>query len=237
MPTGRELVRLAEKHVGERYILGAKVPMSNPKWTGPWDCAEFVSWCVYQVTDTLFGCRPRDGNPDAVEAYTGYWWDDAKKFKASIPVEEAAATLGAVVLRRPGTNGIGHIVISLGDGTTIEAMGANKGVRNGKLDDRRWDIGILVPGIDVKPATSLLAVNSPGVILQVKSPPISGPLVKAVQKSLKALGFSPGPIDGEYGPQTAAAVFAFQVANRLVADAEVGPLTAKALKVDWPLNG
>ena len=45
---------------------------------------------------------------------------------------------------------------------------------------------------------------------------------------------SPGPIDGEYGPQVVAAVEAFQNLNKLVPDGVVGPATAKKLGVEWP---
>lgn len=52
-------------------------------------------------------------------------------------------------------------------------------------------------------------------VLRVTSPFMSGADVLAVQQALVAAGFSPGPIDGIYGPLTAAAVRAFQAANGL----------------------
>jgi len=52
-------------------------------------------------------------------------------------------------------------------------------------------------------------------VLQVTSPYMSGPDVLAVQQALASRGFSPGPLDGIYGPLTAAAVRAFQAANCL----------------------
>jgi len=40
---GKDIVEIARKHIGERYILGAAVPKDNPVWKGPWDCAEFTT--------------------------------------------------------------------------------------------------------------------------------------------------------------------------------------------------
>ena len=78
MPDGRALIRLARRHLGEQYILGAKVPKNNASWRGPWDCAEFTSWCAFQLTGQLFGCRPGSAAPDIADAYTGFWMDDAR---------------------------------------------------------------------------------------------------------------------------------------------------------------
>lgn len=230
---GRDIVKLAAQHINDRYVLGSSVPLSNKAWSGPWDCAEFASWCVYQVSKQIFGCRPNGGNPDTVDAYTGYWGDDARKFKCTASIETAAATAGAFVLRLPQPGATGHIVISAGDGTTIEAMDRKHGVTTGKLDGRRWDFGILVPNIDYARGEDL-AIATPITTLHANLSDISGPLVKTVQRALKALGYSPGPIDGIYGPQTVAAVRAFQVDKGLVPDGEVGPKTAQALKIEWP---
>jgi len=56
-----------------------------------------------------------------------------------------------------------------------------------------------------------------------------GPDVLRVQERLKALGFPPGAIDGEFGPGTEAAVMAFQRSSGLLADGIVGSRTAAAL--------
>lgn len=53
----------------------------------------------------------------------------------------------------------------------------------------------------------------------------SGPDVVTLQQDLVKAGFSPGPIDGSFGPKTLAAVKAFQSSKGLVADGIVGPLT------------
>ncbi|WP_075207342.1 peptidoglycan-binding domain-containing protein [Archangium violaceum] len=49
--------------------------------------------------------------------------------------------------------------------------------------------------------------------------------MKALQQALANAGFSPGALDGQFGPKTAAAVKAFQSAKGLVADGIVGPKT------------
>lgn len=233
MPTARELLDLARGHIGEPYVLGAKVPKGNPAWRGPWDCAEFTSWCAFQLTGALFGCRPRKGNPDTADAYTGFWAEDAKKVGESIAVGQAVATPGAFLLRIPKDGTIGHVVISAGGGKTVEAHSSKRGVIEGTADGRLWHIGVLVPGIDVTVPEVATPPERAGLVLRVKSPPMKGDLVKDVQRALTAAGFSSGPIDGVYGAQTAAAVQAFQMAKGLVPDGEVGKTTAKRLGVGW----
>jgi len=58
--------------------------------------------------------------------------------------------------------------------------------------------------------------------LQVGS---KGPAVKEMQQKLKDAGFDPGPIDGDFGKKTKAAVEAYQKANGLKVDAIAGPET------------
>lgn len=53
--------------------------------------------------------------------------------------------------------------------------------------------------------------------------------VKTIQKILNGGGYNVGPIDGNFGPQTANAVRAFQSSKGLVPDGIVGPLTWDAL--------
>jgi peptidoglycan hydrolase-like protein with peptidoglycan-binding domain len=52
---------------------------------------------------------------------------------------------------------------------------------------------------------------------------------QTLQASLSQLGFSPGPVDGLYGPKTAAAVNAFQKHNQLKVDGFAGPQTLSAI--------
>ncbi len=55
---------------------------------------------------------------------------------------------------------------------------------------------------------------------------LSGDVVIQIQDGLKALGLDPGPVDGVIGPQTQAAIQAFQAKN----DLAVGGLTFETLK-------
>lgn len=56
-----------------------------------------------------------------------------------------------------------------------------------------------------------------------------GDEVKGIQERLKELGYYKGPIDGDFGGGTEAAVKAFQKSKRLDVDGAVGPVTWKAL--------
>jgi putative chitinase len=57
----------------------------------------------------------------------------------------------------------------------------------------------------------------------------SGSEVAKLQAQLQDLGFSPGLIDGNFGPATEAAVLAFQKSQELLADGIAGPRTQGAL--------
>lgn len=229
MATGSDLVSVAAEHVGERYVFGTFVPKDNPNWRGPWDCAEFTTWIVYTSTGQLYGVADADGPLSAADAWTGFWLADVEKRGRRVSIAEAATLPGAFLLRH--SSSAGHIVVSDGTGGTIEAMSSRTGVVRGRLANRRWDMGILIPWVQYSEADiAPLAVAEPTVtIYRVRDPLMQGPTVKRIQRALSDAGFDPGPIDGFYGDLTAAAVRAYQAMRRLVADGEVGPKTAKSL--------
>jgi hypothetical protein len=229
-PTGADIVALAHKHIGEAYV-NVLVPKNDPNWKGPWDCAEFASWLVYQVAGAIYGCTNDSANPANADAYTGAWQADAKAKGRMVSVAEAAATPGAFLLRYPPAPGeMGHIAVSDGHGGTIEAKGKAYGVIADKVSGRRWDTGVLVPSIDYTEGAAQ-AVIPPTSIYAIGQPNMSAAKVKEIQSALVAAGFSPIEIDGEYGQNTALAVVAFQQARGLTPDGEVGPDTSKALGI------
>jgi N-acetylmuramoyl-L-alanine amidase len=252
MATGQEIVNLAATRLGQIYKLGSLAPKNDANFRGPWDCAEFCSWLVFQISGRLYGCNTSDGDPAKADAYTGYWRDDAKKRGQIISVAEAIRTPGAFLLRVPTT--VGHIVVSDGNGGTLEAMGTAYGTRRGGTSGRVWDFGILVPWIsyngkmvDGSPSAPI-PTSSP--LRQEQNPPSENILilrrsdttlpndrVEALQRALAEKKFDPGPFDGLFGPLTEGAVFDFQEDAKLTVDGEVGPETGLALNLPYWKTG
>jgi len=220
---GKDILNKARPHVGEQYVFGASVSYRNANWKGPWDCAEFATWCVFQTYDFFFGC---DAAGTAGSAFTGQWRQDAQTRGRMIPAEEAIKTPGAFLLRFPGSGSqtIGHIVISVGDGSTIEAADSTHGVIAGTVFGRRWDTGVLLPDVEYQQ-------REPGTTEPSRTQDLPNPddHVKEIQLALREKGFDPGPIDGLFGEMTENAVAAFQASVGLIVDGEVGPNTDREL--------
>ena len=62
-------------------------------------------------------------------------------------------------------------------------------------------------------------------------PGMSGGDVETLQTALRRTGFYRGLIDGEFGPETKAAVEAYQRARALTVDGIVGPATRRPLGI------
>lgn len=228
--TGQDVLQLAKQHIGEKYVLGVLVAKDNNEWTGPWDCAEFVSWLIFQTVGVLYGCDRDFGDPSTADAYTGFFDRDARTLGEIISLDEAASTPGAAVLRVPQPGATGHIVISDGLGGTVEAHSSRDGVIASTLANRRWDMAIKIPQIAYAQGNPVVSAPA-GPIYRLTTPLMSGGKVKEIQIALKSAGFSPGVIDGEFGTHTHAAVVAFQISKGLLPDGEVGPETAAILGV------
>lgn len=232
MPTGRDLVELARKHLDEEYKF-VDVPKDDPNWHGPWDCAEFVSWLVYQQAGVLYGCENDKGDPHTANAWTGFWKRDLLSRGIDVSVEKAAATVGGILLRFPPNvpGKYGHIVVSDGQGGTIEAMGRAYGVKAGKVAGRQWHAGILLPEFSYDAAGPQANLHGPGLIYAIDAPNLNPAVVRRIQQALLDNGFDPKGIDGDFGQKTLEAVVAFQNARGLVVDGAVGELTAEKLGI------
>lgn len=236
MSFGDDLVALARTHVGEKYVLGARARFLQPQFKGPWDCAEFVSWIIFQVSGEkiLLGCLPRD--PARADAYTGYWAEDAKKYGLIISVSEALKTAGAALLRTPAGKPHGHIAFSVGDRKkTVEAYDTAHGVISGPADPlaRGWDFGVRIPPPTEWAALTKTASKAANWFFRPTISPLADPRVESIENALRDKGIKIGRGTGRFTPKLAQAVARFQKQENLVVDGMVGRQTSKALELDW----
>lgn len=241
--TGQDVIDIGSSRIGQAYLLGAHVPLDNPGWKGPWDCAEFTSWCAYQAYGLIFGA----GNVNKVakaDPYSGHWFTDAKSRGRVIRWQDALMIPGAALIRAPVPGKIGHVAFALGDGDrTLEARGKAFGLNVfPDAKSRPWSIGCLLPGVDyavpaalpLVPAAAAAALPQAGY-LWLKLPNFRGPDVVALQRALAAAGIDPGPVDGSFGPMTQAALTTFQIRQGLEVDGLFGPRSAAALGLAFPI--
>ena len=107
----------------------------------------------------------------------------------------------------------------------IEAKGRDHGVM--KSPFKGWEVYGRPPYFSDEEG------NYKSRILKLQSPYMRGDDVKELQKALKAKGFSPGTLDGIFGPVTDKAVRAFQAAAGLVVDGKAGPKTFATLELKY----
>lgn len=225
--TAANIISFAKQFIGANYVLGAFVPKNSKDYKGPFDCAEFVAYVIFQLFGFLYGCDTSKIDQAAkADAYTGYFDRDANKFGRIIPVEQAARTSGAILLRVPTGSAIGHIAFSQGNGLTVEAHSSKTGLIESKVDGRRWSYGILLPGVDYVENQPVIT-QAPAIVYRLKRPRMKGLFVGELQRRLGI------DMDNTYGPDTQAAVVKFQRIKGLIPDGEVMPAgeTARALGI------
>lgn len=220
---GKNVLPIAEKFIGNKYKFGAYVPKNDENYNSDFDCAEFVAYCNYQAFKILYGTEKNTLKKD--DAYTGYFARDAESLGIIIPTAEAVKIKGAILLRVPKQNAIGHVVFSEGDGTTIEAHSTKKGCIKSVVTGRRWDYGILLPGIEYDKPNQAVISKPPKVVFRLKSPMMKDPYIELIQKALRKVGFylTPKKTDQFYGPMMQNEIVRFQKVYGLVADGEIMP--------------
>jgi hypothetical protein len=194
----------------------------------PW-CAVFVSWCTF-----------REGLPLPATISRGFAYTPAGAawFQRRRRWTNRPAPGHIVFFNFPGDsiNRISHVGIVESvrpDGSivTIEGNTDERGGRTGgKVMRKVRRVGIVgygIPDYDGKPASSKpMAPAFPGRLLKLGS---KGPDVKLAQGRLVHLKVARLAIDGEFGPQTAAAVRKFQKDHKLEVDAIIGQNTWSAM--------
>ena len=117
-----------------------------------------------------------------------------------------------------------HVGVYMGDGTVVHAKGRDHGVVREPFAAEKWNCFGRLRGLgNAATATYTRALKNTG------RPYMTGDDVRAAQSALERSGFSPGGIDGVYGPKTETAVKAYQKARKLTVDGIVGPKTWAAL--------
>lgn len=229
--TGQQLVNLAKTRIGEPYIFGALAPKNDSEYHGPWDCAEFAAWLVFQASGKLYGCENNFGKPQKANAFTGFFNRDAHSLGTIVSIDKASSTPGAFLLRLAALKLPGHIIVCDGTGGTVEAHSHIDGVIESHISERRWDCGILVPWITYNTLPPVPVTPPSSIIYHVSHPLIVSNKVGEIQQALIRAGFNPKGVDNIYGENTAKAVTKFQKQKGLTVDGEVGPETAAALGI------
>ena len=227
---GATILDIAKRHLGQPYEFTPTPNYDDPHWKGPFDCAEYVSYCAYRAYEIPYGVVPDPAN--RFNSYSGYWQRDAEKQGIKISWRDALHIPGALLLRYPPGNEpppYGHVAISLGNGgDTYEARGKQFGVMKHTAIGRSWNTGVLIPGVLYDLPEGL---GSELLLFKVLDPPAGySPIVEEIQKRLVGLGLLAEPqVNGLYDVVTAKAVSAFQDRKGVVSDGEVGPETGGLL--------
>ncbi len=127
MTQANRFTNLALTMEGKPYVFGAEVKLENED-PAAFDCSELVQWAAYRCGVII--CDGSAAQRAACEAKG-----------TLINVLQAKKVRGALLFRP------GHVAISLGNGQTIEARGAEFGVCIADSADR-FEIGALVPGME-----------------------------------------------------------------------------------------
>ncbi len=218
MTTAADFVRLVLAQEGDEYVFGAEVSKADPD-PDRFDCSELIEWACgwLGVVPTM---------PDGS-------WLQARHCQTNdtlIPIDQGMKTRGALLFAFSSDPFVGgrpssaHVVVSLGDGRTIEARSRTHGIGVFSAYNRGWTHAARVPGVTYPhergPAPTTVARGD------------KGPLVEAIQRALKRWSERALPrfgVDSDFGPETEAWVVRYQSAVGLDPSGVVDALTAAFL--------
>ncbi len=207
-PVVGDFVELCLKQRGDRYTWGAKPPPSDPNPTA-FDCSGLIWWAL---------ARLRIPFPQ------GSWLqlEDCRRRGTMIVPYDKAFSIQGTLLFRHDTPAEGHVAVSLGNGSTMEARGKAYGVNEWPSRQRHWTHAAYVPMLRygvVPPEPT----RWPGRFL-MQPPPMQGSDVRRWQLRMRARGWPIG-VDGVYGLESEAVCRQFQTDKGLMVDGVVGPET------------
>lgn len=205
-PFAADFVALCLRQRGDRYVFGHEVRFDD-RDPDTFDCSELVEWAARRLGVSF---------PD------GSWAQDAAV--KHIGVERAIGTQGALLFRHRGSSG--HVAVSLGNGSTIEARGRAYGVNVFTARGRDWTSAGLIPGIKYRrPSSPPRSPSAPWPGRYLVQPPVmEGDDVRAWQQRMRERGYTID-VDGAYGAQSDGVCRSFQAGAGLTADGVVGPST------------
>lgn len=122
----------------EKMLSWAQTQKGKPyQWGGKsgkpgWDCSGLASAAIKKAGVSLTGGSKA-------------MFNRCQSAGTLISVSQAANTRGALLFRMTGNPT--HVALSLGNGSTIEAVGRQYGVANMKADGSRFTHGALIPGV------------------------------------------------------------------------------------------
>ncbi|HXH97814.1 MAG TPA: peptidoglycan-binding domain-containing protein [Gaiellaceae bacterium] len=211
-PYASDFVALCLRQRGDRYEFGAETSFDDPD-PDTFDCSELVEWALHRI-----GVRFPDGSWAQQDAST------------LIPIEKAIGVQGALLFRHRGKEG--HVAVSLGNRSTIEARGRAYGVNVFDATGRDWTAAGLVPGLTygapgagpVRDAQQ--APPWPGRLI-MQPPEMRGRDVRMWQQRMRVRGWKI-KATGVYDGKSATVCRRFQREKGLVADGVVGPDTWRA---------
>ena len=136
--TGQRLMDVARPHTNsvlldsvDDYVLGSSVDYTSATQDGPWDCAEFVAWCIKQAYGKGIGIIGDASQPWTWSSSSEQFNLDlqARKGLTSINLDQAKGTVGALLIHNTEAIAPGHVGISDGAGRLFSAQSDKSGVQ------------------------------------------------------------------------------------------------------------
>jgi hypothetical protein len=206
-PYASEFVRICLAVRGDRYVFGAKGKFSDPH-PQAFDCSGLVTWAAHRAGGSM---------PDGSVQQE----DFCRAHRTMITIQQAARIQGALVFRHRGADQ--HVVVSLGNGSTMEARGRAYGVNVFSLTGRVWTAAALLPGFTYKRPPDIRRPPWPGRFI-TQPPPMRGMDVQRWQHRMRQRGWRL-PVNGVYEARSEEVCRAFQHEKGLVVDGVIGPDT------------